>query len=522
MSQHYDVMILGSGAGGGTLAWSLAATGKRILLVERGGYLPRERENWDPGEVFRKGRYKAHETWVDRDGRPFEPGIHYCVGGNTKVYGAALLRFRREDFGELRHHGGVSPAWPLSYEELEPWYTKAEALYQVHGKRGLDPTEPPASAEYPHPPVRHEPRVLELHDDLRREGLHPFPLPLGVRLDESRPERSECIRCSTCDGFPCLVNAKSDAQVTCVDPALRTGNVTLLAGAKALRLVTSPSGREVTRVVVERSGEVEEYSADLVVVSCGAVNSAALLLRSTSDRHPQGLANGSGVVGRYYMCHNNSAFVALSREPNRTRFQKTLGLNDFYFGAPDFPFPMGHIQMLGKSAGEMFSEDAPFFVPGMVLDEMAGHALDFWMTSEDLPDPENRVTLDREGRIVLSYRENNLEGHRRLQARLQSLLHAIQCREHLIPRELYLGKKIPVAGVAHQCGTVRFGDDPRASALDRDCRAHEVGNLYVVDGSFFVSSTAVNPALTILANALRVGQHLKERLGVRMATAAAL
>lgn len=514
MSQnHYDLIIIGTGAGGGTLAHAMAGSGKRILLLERGGYLPREKENWDARSVFGEGRYKTQDVFLDKDGREFHPGTHYYVGGNTKVFGAALLRFREQDFENLPHHGGVSPAWPIRYRDLEPYYTRAEALYQVHGERGVDPTEPWASAPYQHPAVRHEPRIQELHDDLQRLGLNPFSLPLGIKLDERRLQQSACIKCNTCDGFPCLVNAKSDAHITCVEPALQKTNVELLTHAKVVRLETDAGGKRVTAVHVEREGAMEVYRADVVVAACGAINSAALLLRSSSDRHPQGLANSSGVVGRHYMCHNNSVFMAISKRPNPTRFQKTLAVNDFYFKSDDFDFPLGHIQMLGKSDIEMLRAEAPSFAPGLALDFMAKHALDFWLTSEDLPHAENRVMLNKSGQIALHYTPNNLEGHKRLTKKLKSLLHQIDCHEeHLLPGEVYLGKQIPIAGVAHQCGTIRFGRDPKTSALDVNCKAHDLDNLYVVDGSFFVSSTAVNPALTIMANALRVADHLMERM----------
>jgi choline dehydrogenase-like flavoprotein len=504
---HYDVIIIGTGAGGGTLLQALASSGKRILVLERGGYLPREQDNWNSRAVFVDSKYKAHETWLDKDGKPFHPGIHYFVGGNTKVYGAALLRFREVDFGLVKHGGGLSPAWPIDYAALEPYYTAAEHLYQVHGERGA------ASAPYAYPPVSHEPRVQELFDDLRRIGHQPFAVPLGVHLNESNREASACIRCATCDGFPCLVDAKSDAHVTCVRPALAHENVSLLTHARVTRLKANENGTAIKEVYVEREGQRETYSADVVVLSAGAVNSAALLLRSADDNHPQGLANRSGVVGRHYMCHNNSALVALSKRQNTTVFQKTVALNDFYHRAEDWEFPLGHIQMLGKSQPEMFEGDAPF-APGKVLSEMAQHAMDFWLTSEDLPDPNNRVTVNAQGQIQLSYTENNLEGHQRLTAKLKTMLHDIGCEDHLLPSELYLGKKIPIAGTAHQCGTVRFGTDPLTSALDVNCKAHDLDNLYVVDGSFFVSSTAVNPALTIMANALRVADHLRQRMGV--------
>ena len=521
MADRYDVIIIGSGAGGGTLFHALAPTGKRILLLERGGYVPREKDNWSTRAVNLEGRYNTREVWRDADGNELHPHTNYWVGGNTKFYGAALFRMRREDFGELKHWGGLSPAWPIRYEDLEPYYTRAEQLYHVHGVRGADPTDPPASAPYPHPPVSHEPRIQALADDFARQGLRPFHVPLGILLDERNPQRSACIRCATCDGHPCLVRAKSDAQVLCVDPALEHPNATLLTGAYVERLETSASGREVTRVIVRRDGATEEYAADVVVVSAGAINSAALLLRSAGGRHPNGLANGSGVVGRHYMGHVNSVLMALSKCPNPTVFQKTLAVNDFYFGAPDWSFPMGHISFVGKLDADTLRAGAPAIAPGWTLELMGRHSLDFWLTSEDLPDPDNRVTLDRRGNIVLSYRPNNEEAHTRLIAKLKEAmkrqtscgLHGHDCHEGLFGRNLFLGQRIPLAGVAHQNGTVRFGTDPRASALNVDCRAHEVDNLYVVDASFFPSSAAVNPALTIVANALRVGDHLVRRLG---------
>jgi len=522
MAERYDVIIIGSGAGGGTLAYHLAPSGKKILLLERGDYVPREKDNWSSRAVNVEGKYHTKEVWRTADGHPLHPHTSFNVGGNTKFYGAALFRLRKEDFGRIEHYGGVSPAWPIAYDEMEPYYTQAEHLYQVHGERGVDPTEPWASAPYRFPAVQHEPRIQQLHDDLARRGLRPFHVPLGVMLDESDPQKSACIRCETCDGFPCLIYAKSDAQVICVDPALRHPNVTLMTNARVTRLVTSASGREVTGVAVARNGSEEIISGDLVVSSCGAINSAALLLRSATDRHPNGLANGSGVVGRHYMGHVNSVLLAISKAPNPTVFQKTLGVNDFYFGDETFNYPMGHISFVGKLDAVALSAGAPALVPGMTLDLMARHSLDFWLTSEDLPDPDNRVTLDRDGGIVLSYTANNGEGHKRLIKKLEYLLEHLDMHPHLVPRNLFVGSRIPLAGVAHQNGTIRFGLDPQSSALDPNCKAHEVDNLYVVDASFFPSSGAVNPALTIMANALRVGDHLLERLGARATVPAAV
>ncbi|MBI1742348.1 GMC family oxidoreductase [Candidatus Acetothermia bacterium] len=521
-STHYDVIIIGSGAGGGTLTYALAPTGKKILLLERGDYVPREKDNWSSKAVNAEGKYNTKEIWYNKDGKELHPHTNYYVGGNTKFYGAGLFRLREEDFGEIKHAGGISPAWPITYDEMEPYYTRAEKLYQVHGERGVDPTEPWSSGPYSHPAVSHEPRLQQLSDDFKHLGLKPFHTPLGIMLDEQNRVRSKCIRCNTCDGFPCLVNAKSDAQVCAVDPALEYENVTLLTNAYVSKLETNPSGREVSKVIVQRHGQTESYSTDLVVVSCGAINSAALLLRSANDKYPRGLANSSDVVGRHYMGHINSVMMAISKCPNPTVFQKSLSLNDFYLGSEEWSYPMGHISFVGKLDLDTLKAGAPAIAPGWALDKMAQHSLDFWLTSEDLPDPNNRVTLDNKGNIVLSYKPNNEEGHKRLTNKLQQILkesgrckiHGHECHEGLFARNLYVGQRIPLAGVAHQNGTIRFGNDPKTSSLDRNCKAHDVDNLYVVDASFFPSSGAVNPALTIMANALRVGDHLMERLGV--------
>jgi choline dehydrogenase-like flavoprotein len=518
---RYDVIIVGSGAGGGTLARHLAPSGKRILLLERGDWLPREPANWLAHDVFVDNRYVSPETWYDERGKPFQPQIHYFVGGATKLYGAALYRLRAEDFGELRHHDGTSPAWPISYDELEPYYTLAERLYEVHGARGEDPTEPPASAPYPFPAVSHEPRIQQLSDDLAKAGHHPFHAPCGIRLAEQDMPHSVCVRCMNCDGFPCVVHGKSDAEVLGVRPALEHENVTLLTNAHVLRLETSPDGSTVTEIVVERDGESERYTADLVVLACGAANTAKLLLLSATDAHPDGLANGSDQVGRNYMFHNSQAVLAISREENPTVFQKTLGLNDFYLANDEFEYPLGNIQMVGKSQAEMYRGEKPGetkLAPEWTLERVAKHAIDFWLSTEDLPRPENRVTVDREGKLTLTYTSTNEVPKQKLLEKLESLLGKLGMNEgHLFRRFAYMKNEIPVAGVAHQAGTCRFGTDPKSSVLNVDCRAHELDNLYVVDTSVFPSIGAVNPALTAMANSLRVGDHLLERLGASTA-----
>lgn len=535
---RYDVIIIGSGAGGATLAYGLKDWGKKILVIERGDFLPRSKENWDPEAVFRRHVYKASEVWYDGRGRPFHPGIHYFVGGNTKVYGAALPRLRREDFEELPHREGVSPAWPIRYEDLEPYYARAEVIYRVHGVQGEDPTDPPRSSPFPFGPVPHEPYVAELAERLQKLGLHPFHLPMGIDL---HPAGGGCIRCDTCDGYPCLVQAKADAHVSCLLPALASGNVTLMTRARAVRLVTDSSGREVRKVQVElgpgaaihRAGSptelvgpgrepatagtpavlgkpagvggpsacVEELSADLFVVAAGAVNSAALLLRSASDRHPHGLANSSGLVGRNYMCHNATIMMAIrTRRPNDVVFQKTLAFNDFYFRGPSQPYPLGNVQLIGKAKGPMIQARRPL-VPGRVARALAAHSVDWWIMSEDLPDPENRVTLTRDGHIQLHWRPTNYTAHRELVRTVADLMQRAGF-------DLILTDPQGIATTSHQVGTARFGRDPKASVLDPFCRAHDVPNLFVVDGSFFPSSAAVNPALTIAAQALRVADHI--------------
>jgi choline dehydrogenase-like flavoprotein len=516
MSENYDVIIIGTGAGGGTLAHALASSGKKILLLERGDFLPREMGNWDAETVFVRGRYMSKDTWFDSDGKAFQPQVHYFVGGATKLYGAALYRLRPEDFGELRHVDGISPAWPLSYDDFEPWYTKAENLYNVHGNAGEDPTEGRRSGPYPSPAVSHEPRIQQISDDLEKGGYHPFHAPCGIMLDEAERPRSTCIRCSWCDGYPCLVHAKSDAEVIAVRPVLGRGNVTLLTGAEVKNLETDESGRTVTGVVVSHDGGHDVYRGDIVAVCAGAANSAKLLLNSASDAHPRGLANGSDQVGRNYMFHNCKAVVALAKERNDTVFQKTLGINDFYFATKDYEYPAGNIQMIGKSNAEAMRGEKPRLTklsPEWSLTDVAKHAVDFWLTTEDLPLPENRVTTDGDGNVHLAYKSTNDAEAARLYEELKRILnHAGMADHHVLGKNFYMDMSIPVAGVAHQVGTCRFGTDPATSVLDVNCKAHELDNLYVVDTSFFPSIGAVNPALTAMANALRVGEHLTSRM----------
>ena len=514
MNISYDFIIIGTGAGGGTIANRLAQSGKKILILERGTFLPREKENWNTTEVFLNNRYHTKEVWQDKNGKPLHPGTGYWVGGNTKVYGAALFRLRKEDFGELKHQGGISPAWPLSYDDFEPYYTRAERLFDVHGQRGIDPTEPPMSDDYPYPAISNEPRIQDVCDRLKKHGYHPFPVPVGIKLNEKNPEDSTCIRCDSCDGYPCLADAKADADVNCVRPIHHQENVTLITGAHVLRLLTSPDGRSVSEVEFQNAqGSVERVRGNRVIVSCGAINSAALLLRSANDKHPSGLANSSDQVGRNFMFHQAGAILSIHFDKlNTAKYMKTFSVNDFYFGEPGYDFPMGNVQLIGSFHKEMMISDAPWGTPGVVLDHMAKHAIPWWLTTEDLPDPENRVQWVN-GTVKLSYTQNNVTSFKRLMNRWTEVLKEVGGDDSILPLDAYFTKRIPLEGVGHQNGTCKFGTDPKTSVLNLNCRTHDIDNLYIVDGSFFVSSGAVNPSLTIIANALRVGDHLLEIAG---------
>ena len=495
MSPSPDVVIIGSGIGGGTVANRLVQHGLSVTILERGGYLPQEPENWDVHAVFFEKKYVPHETWLDKEGNAFRPGTYYYVGGSSKMYGGTMLRLRERDFDELKHAGGISPAWPIRYSHLAPYYDLAEKLYLVHGEAGLDPTEPPGVPPYPYPALGHEPVIERVATALQNQGIKAFPLPVAVQ----RHQGGACVRCKTCDGFPCRVHAKTDAEVAAVRPALATGRLTLKTHAKAMRLLLTPDGRRVNAVEYENNGSIERISAPIIVLSASAVNSAVLLLRSACDKAPAGVANSSGVVGRNYMAHNNTALMSVGWKINDTNFQKTICINDFYFGEDGFKYPMGNIQGLGKLQTGMLTAKQKY-LPGFVGDLMAQRSVDWWIMSEDLPHPENRVILQGDA-IRLHYTENNMPGHKRLAGRAIALMKKIGFR-------LNIAKHMGGLSVSHQCGTVRFGNDPAKAALNEFCRSFDHENLFVVDASFFPSSAAVNPALTIAAQAIRVADHM--------------
>ena len=482
-----DVVIVGSGMGGGTLAWALAERGVDVLVVERGERLPREAANWSPEEVFAARRYKPDETWLDDAGREFHPGVHYVVGGNTKVYGASLPRLRVRDFERTDYPEGVSPAWPFAYADLEPYYADAERRFLVHGATGEDPTEPWRSAPFPFPALAHEPYVEETAARLRAHGLHPSPTAMGIDL---RPGGA-CIRCATCDGFPCRLGAKADAETCGIDPALRLG-ARLVTGVRAERIdVRGGRAVAVTGVRAHAGGALEPVRIEggTFVLAAGAVNSAALWLRS-------GIPDASGMAGRNYMVHHNTHLACVDpRRRNDVVFQKTFAVNDWYDDLGD-GLPGGTVQLIGKVQGSMMATHATR-VPKPLLDRIAARSLECLVMSEDTPSPANRVTLNDDGRIVITWQRYNYGRHEALLARARQ---ALRSAGYAAIFEQRFGIEMN----SHMCGTLAAGDDPATSVVDGLGRAHAIANLRVADASAFPSSGAQNPALTIAAMALRM------------------
>ncbi len=493
--EHADVVVIGSGAGGGTMSWALAGQDASVLLLERGDWLPRENANSDPTVVWHEKRYRSQEVWLNRRNQEFRPFMHYVVGGNTTMWGAALLRLREADFGEIEYPEGLSPAWPVTYDDLAPWYDRAERLYHVHGRAGVDPTDPPRN-DFPFPAVPHESAVEEAVQGLRAQGLHPSHLPLGL----IEPGSGGCVLCSTCNSFPCQVRGKSDSDVVCVTDAVKSDNVDLWTGARAERLITDPAGTRVTEVLVRRGAELVRVRAGTVVLSAGAVNSAALLLASATDRHPHGLANSSGLVGRRYMAHLATMMEAMHPlRRNPTVFQKTVAINDFYLAEDGRP-PLGHLQSQGRAHAPIVRQVVRG-LPLALAQAWVDRGLDWLAMTEDLPFVDNRLVLTSSGRIKLDRDLNNTRIHAQLVREARRMLRRLGY--WAVVRHAFKD-----LNTTHQCGTAVFGDDPRTSVLDPLCRSHDVENLYVVDGSFFPSSAAVNPGLTIIAQSLRVADHL--------------
>ncbi|WP_226781362.1 FAD-dependent oxidoreductase [Oceaniglobus trochenteri] len=486
-----DVVVIGSGMGGATLAAALAPSGARILILERGERLRPSPDDRDEAAIFARGAFRPREEWLDGQGRAFNPGNYYHVGGNTKFYGAVLMRYRAEDFSPVAHAGGRTPGWPISYDTLEPFYSAAETLYRVRGALGDDPTEPPHSTPYAYAPVPHEPAIADLAKRLAAVGLHPAPIPLGVDIDRWLAGGN-----TPWDAFPDTCGGKMDAETVGLTAALAHDNVTLRTGCRVVGLRTDGSGR-ITDVRLE-SGET--IGARIVVLAAGAVQSAALLLASGDERHPRGLANGSDQVGRNFMNHNTSAVLALHPlRRNTAIYQKTLMFNDFYLGGGPGDTPMGNVQMLGKISGTILAANSA--LPAVAARWIAARALDFYAMSEDLPDPESRVTL-RGGQIVLDWKRSNQKAHDALVRALKSAL-----RRAGFP--ILLSRGFDRRTPSHQCGTARMGRDPAKSVVNTDCRSHDHPNLYIADASVLPTSAAVNPSLTVAALALRTARHIE-------------
>ncbi|MFB9841657.1 GMC oxidoreductase [Mucilaginibacter ginsenosidivorans] len=506
--KKYDIVVIGTGIGGSTIATRLAKSGKNILILERGGFIPKEKDNWDPHKVMVEGKYRPKEEWLDNDGKPFKPFIHYNVGGNSKVYGAAMFRFRLSDFEKVHHYGGISPEWPVKYDVFEKYYTEAENIYSVHGLRGADPTEPPAEHPYPLPPIPYEPEIVSLAGKMEQLGLRPFPLPMGMQFPQDGSKNQPPVMLENFDGYPDPTDSKADGYSSGLRHVLDLPNVTLVTQALVTKLETDENGKRISNVIADINGEQQSFEADTVILACGAVNSAALLLKSASEKHPHGLANSSGQVGRNLMLHHNGCLVAFTKMKNRTSFQKSFGLADFYHKADNSAFPLGEIQLMGKNDPETIMSLAKDIYPEKSFDEIREMAIDFWLTAEDLPSPDNRVTLTDEGQIKVNYTRTNPEAFEKLKHKLKEVFERLGEIDPDFKDTVWNGYDLDISGMSHQNGTLRFGTDPKTSVLDVNCKAHDVDNLYVVDASFFPSCGAFNPSLTIAANALRVSEHL--------------
>ncbi|MGM0432138.1 MAG: GMC oxidoreductase [Spirochaetota bacterium] len=491
-STNFDLIVIGAGMGGSALTWALRDSDLRIAVLDRGGPLKQEAANWSPDEVIANRRYEQAETWYDEHDQPFTPRIYYNYGGSSKFFGGSAFRFRERDFSSHQFPEGKTVSWPLSYKDLSGYYDIAEEAMHIHGQVHADPTEPPI-ARYPHAPLEHEPSIAWLENRLQAQGLKPFNMPSAVHQGDG----GHCQKGSPCDGFPCKIRAKYDAENAFLRPALKANKtITMFPNTKATQILHDANSQRATGVkVIDSQGTESTLSAKTIVLAAGTVHSAALLLASATDQHPHGLANMSDQVGRNFMSHNNSVLMALSPfRKNSTWFQKTLALNDFYLDG-------GNVQTRGKILPQNLEKSGTFWMR-QFSHAIAARSFDFWVMSEDLPDPENRVELRSDGSIRLTRRLNNLQTHTSLVRRVKQVL-----RRAGLP--IILERPPSPSTIQHQVGTLRMGEDPKHSVVAPAGHTHEVENLYVVDGSVFPSSAAVNPSVTIAANAIRVADTIR-------------
>jgi choline dehydrogenase-like flavoprotein len=490
-----DIVIIGSGIGGSTVASGLAGSGAKVLILERGERIQATSETRDTAAIFGRGHFRPNEMWREAGGGLFNPGNYYYVGGNSKLYGGVLIRYRKEDFSEMQHFGGVSPAWPITYDDFEPWYSTAEQLFKVRGALGDDPTEPYHSIPYAFPPVPDEPPIARARQELKALGLHPASLPLGIDIEAWLKGGK-----TGWDAFPNTGLGKMDAESAPLTAALLDTNIELLTGAEVGHLEIAPDGKTIAAVHYRHQGQSKKVTPKLVILSAGAIMSAVILFRSPSPSG-KGLANSSDQVGRNFMNHNSVAMMAIDpRRRNDSVYQKTLMLNDYYLSGGSGGKPLGNVQLLGKIDGNVLAANVKA-VPRFALDWMAGHSVDWSLVTEDLPDPESRVTVDGD-EVVLQWRRSNMQASDELKKVMRRNLRA---SGYPIVLTRLIDKRTP----SHQCGTVMMGSDPAKTPLDTYCRAWDHRNLFVVDGSFLPTSAAVNPALTIAAQALRVADHIR-------------
>ena len=499
--RHYDIIIVGSGAGGGTLAGALTRQGRSVLLLERGAAMALSDQNVADVDLLRKDRYHPKdERWFGPDGDPFAPQTSYSLGGNTKIWGAVLERMREQDFGDLQLQEGVSPAWPFDYAHLAPYYDQAETLYRVHGQAHVDPTEPSRRKDFDHAPRPVVPFLEQLREGLQRHGCKPYDLPLSWSESEEDPS--------------------GDAQLFGLDNAEQS-KLDIRTKAKVLRLHVNPSGREVKRVETDVDGEIWLFSSDLVVLAAGAINTPVILLRSGSERHPRGLSNKSDQVGRNLMNVQLTSILQRSAEANSGRYARSLGINDYYWGDKNVNFPLGHIQSAGGVLQDaLFAESPPVLslisklIPDFGLERLASRSVAWWAMTEVLPDAENKVWLNKE-QIRINYLHNNLEAHDRLVYRWIDTLKSVEAdpvTKVVTSEPVHPRGEAPLSVVGYACGTCRMGEDPVASVVDADGKCHELENVYIADNSVFPSCPSVGPGLTTIAMALRMAETLHQRL----------